>query len=150
MVQSGRLEESDPAEEELLRSSELDESLESAPLESAGVDANRDAGHDFRHEVGLARSKIARALFGLSGSVLLALAIVGAFLPLLPTTPFLLLAAGCYGRASTRFYNRLLNDRVFGSTIRVWRAHRGVPRRSRRVATVVVPVVFAISIWTVP
>ena len=49
-----------------------------------------------------------------AGSLCVALGLVGMFLPLLPTTPFLLLAAACYARASRRFYAALLASRTFG------------------------------------
>jgi uncharacterized membrane protein YbaN (DUF454 family) len=52
---------------------------------------------------------------------------LGVFLPLLPTTPFLLLAAACYIRSSQRFYDWLLSNRVFGTYISNYRAGRGIP-----------------------
>lgn len=61
------------------------------------------------------------------GALSIVLAILGAFLPVLPTTPFLLLAAACFARASERFYNRLLNDRYVGRYIRDWRRTRAIP-----------------------
>lgn len=72
-----------------------------------------------------------------AGSLALLLGIVGIFLPLLPTTPFLLLAAACYLRGSERLYRRLLNDKWFGKYIRDFREGRGVPVRTK---------IFAISL----
>jgi len=60
------------------------------------------------------------------GTCFLALGILGVFLPLLPTTPFLLLAAACYARSSKRFYNWLLNNRWFGSYIKNYHEGRGI------------------------
>jgi len=74
--------------------------------------------------VGLARY----ALFA-AGSVSLALGIVGAFVPLLPTTPFLLLAAACYIRSSPRAYRWLMGNRLLGSYIRSYRCGAGIPLR---------------------
>ncbi|MEM7168267.1 MAG: YbaN family protein [Planctomycetota bacterium] len=102
---------------------------------------------DFSGETRLARSLPVRIVLWVIGSLAVVLAVLGALLPILPTVPFLVLSAACYSRASTRFYNSLLNNRWFGSTIRAWRFHRGVPRRARRYATVVTPLVFAASIW---
>ena len=104
---------------------------------------------DFSTEVQLAKSPLVRALLWTVGTFAFVLAALGAILPVLPTTPFLILAAACYARASTRFYNWLLNHRWFGTTIRAWRYHRGVPRRPRRVATVMVIVAFSVSTWFV-
>ncbi|MDD5501872.1 MAG: YbaN family protein [Candidatus Thermoplasmatota archaeon] len=63
----------------------------------------------------------------LAGSVFLALGIVGIFIPLLPTTPFLLLAAACYARSSQKFYNWLINNRLLGNYVRNYREGNGIP-----------------------
>ena len=52
------------------------------------------------------------------GTLSVGVGILGVFLPLLPTTPLLLLAAACYAKSSERFYNWLLNNRVFGSYVK--------------------------------
>ena len=57
----------------------------------------------------------------------LVLGVLGLLLPVLPATPFLLLAAACFVRASVRFYNWLLNHRLFGPSVREWRNHRRLP-----------------------
>jgi len=66
------------------------------------------------------------ALFA-AGSVSLALGIIGVFVPLLPTTPFLLLAAACYIRSSPRAYRWLMGNRVLGSYISSYRSGAGIP-----------------------
>ena len=63
------------------------------------------------------------------GSVSLALGITGTFLPMLPTTPFLLLTAAVWVKASPRLYNWLLNHKLFGEYIRNFREHRAIPLR---------------------
>lgn len=68
-----------------------------------------------------------------SGTVSLGLGIAGVFLPLLPTTPFLLLAAACYARGSKRLHRRLLENRVFGRYIRDYIERRGVTLRVKLV-----------------
>jgi uncharacterized membrane protein YbaN (DUF454 family) len=85
------------------------------------------------------------ALLGL-GTLFVLLGLIGAFLPLLPTTPFLLLAAACYARASTRFYNWLLNNRTFGPLIREWRAHRSLPWRVKVTAIAMMSLTLGASI----
>lgn len=62
-----------------------------------------------------------------SGTVCVGLGMLGIFLPLLPTTPFLLLAAACYIRSSEKFYRWLIANRWFGRYIRNYREGRGVP-----------------------
>ena len=65
------------------------------------------------------------------GSLFLGLGIVGIFVPLLPTTPFLLLAAALYVRSSPRLYAWLLNQRHLGSYIRNFRENRAIPLRAK-------------------
>jgi uncharacterized protein len=71
------------------------------------------------------------------GTCFVALGILGIFLPLLPTTPFFLLAVACYARSSRRFYDWMLNNRVFGSYIRNYREGRGIPLKVKVVTIAV-------------
>ena len=59
---------------------------------------------------------------------------IGIALPILPTTPFLLLAAACYARSSRELHNRLLYNRWFGRYIRDWYEGRGIPLRAKALA----------------
>ena len=61
------------------------------------------------------------------GAISLALGIAGMFLPLLPTTPFLLLSAAVWVKASPSLYEWLLNHKLFGEYIRNYREHRAIP-----------------------
>lgn len=72
-----------------------------------------------------------RRLLILAGTFSLALGVVGMFLPILPTTPFMLLAAFCYARSSQRFYHWLMHNRWFGSYIRNYREGRGIPLKQK-------------------
>jgi uncharacterized membrane protein YbaN (DUF454 family) len=65
------------------------------------------------------------------GTLAVVLGVVGMIFPILPTTPFLLLAAFCYGRSSKRFYDWLLNNRIFGTYIRNYRAGLGIPLKQK-------------------
>jgi len=76
--------------------------------------------------VSMISDKLLRGTLVILGTCFLGLGIVGVFLPLLPTTPFLLLAAACYARGSKRFYDWLLNNRWFGSYIKNYREGRGI------------------------
>jgi len=70
-----------------------------------------------------------RVLLVIAGTFFVGLGIVGIFVPVLPTTPFLLLAAACYARGSQRFYGWLLNNKWFGSYIRNYLEKKGIPLR---------------------
>ncbi len=72
---------------------------------------------------------VRRFLLMVAGTISLGLGILGIPLPLLPTTPFLLLSAYCYARSSERFYYWLINHRIFGKHIRNYREHRGTTLR---------------------
>lgn len=72
----------------------------------------------------------------IAGILSLGLGILGVFLPLLPTTPFLLLAAGCFMRSSERLYRWLINHRWFGAYIRNYREYGAITRRAK-IGTVV-------------
>lgn len=80
------------------------------------------------------RFSIARLGLIFLGSLFLGLGILGIFLPLLPTTPFLLLAAACFARSSKKLYEWLLNNRWFGSYIRNYREGKGIPLKVKIVS----------------
>lgn len=65
------------------------------------------------------------------GSICLALGVIGIFLPLLPTTPFLLLSAALYVRSSEKLYQWLINQKYLGTYIRNFREHRAIPLRAK-------------------
>jgi len=71
-----------------------------------------------------------RILIG-AGTLSTGLGIIGIFVPILPTTPFLLLAAACYMRSSERFYQWLINNRIFGVFVRNYIEGRGMPARTK-------------------
>jgi len=92
------------------------------------------------------RARPVRAFFLVLGTIFLGIAAVGIVVPVLPTTPFVLLAAACYLRSSTRLHDRLLGSRAFGPTIVAWQEHRAIPPRAKAIAIAMVVVTFAISI----
>jgi len=71
-------------------------------------------------------NQIIRAILLITGTISLLIGIIGIFIPLLPTTPFLLITAACYARGSDRFYNWLLCNKLFGNYIKNYREGKGV------------------------
>ncbi len=67
----------------------------------------------------------------IAGSISLALGLLGIILPLLPTTPLLLLAAACYVRSSSRLYEWLITNKYFGSYIENYRLGKGIPLKAK-------------------
>jgi uncharacterized protein len=96
-----------------------------------------------------------RILLISAGTLCLTLGILGMFLPLLPTTPFLLLAAVCYARSSSRFYHWLLTNRWFGEYIRNYRAGHGISLKQKILTITVLwltigyTVLWVVSLWWV-
>lgn len=99
-----------------------------------------------RPEVRKHASMTVRVLLLIAGSLALVLAVIGIFTPVLPTTPFVLLAAACYARASDRFHDRLLANRTFGPLIREWQQYRSIPRRTKLLAISMMAGTLTISI----
>ena len=91
-------------------------------------------------------SPLFRAVLLVVGTAALALGFIGIFLPVLPTTPFLLVAAACYARASRRLYAWLLGQPSLGPIITEWQRSRSLPPGVKTRALLVVAVTFAISI----
>lgn len=75
-----------------------------------------------------------RQLLVVCGTLFVILGIVGIIVPLVPTTPFLLLAAFCYARSSEKLYNKLLNTKWLGEYIKSFQAGKGIPLRAKFVS----------------
>lgn len=69
-----------------------------------------------------------------TGIFFVGLAILGVVLPILPTTPFLLVAAACFAKSSPEMQRRLLANKTFGPMIHDWQKYRSIPRKAKRVA----------------
>ena len=90
-----------------------------------------------------------KIVLAILGSISFALAVAGIFLPLLPTTPLLLLAAALWLRSSERLHNWLINHRVFGEYIRNFRVHRAIPLRVKIYAVAMVWLTIGYCIFAV-
>jgi len=101
---------------------------------------------DYSHEVRKHRFLWVRVAFAALGTLFLLLGIVGIFVPIMPTTPFLLLATACYARSSHRFYNWLMNHPALGPLIVEWRTYRSIPWRVKLMAVVTMTLTFGSSI----
>lgn len=91
-------------------------------------------------------SRFVRGLWTAAGTISLGFGILGIVLPLLPTTPFLLLAAFCYLRGSDRMSNWLLNHRWFGEYLRNYQEGRGIPLKIKIMAVTVLWITIAFSV----
>lgn len=101
---------------------------------------------DYSHEMRKHRFLWVRLAFGALGTLFLLVGIIGIFMPILPTTPFLLLATACYARSSRRFYNWLMNHPALGPLIVEWRTYRSIPWRIKLVAVATMTLTFGSSI----
>jgi uncharacterized protein len=77
------------------------------------------------------KAKIIRVILIIAGSISVGLAMLGIILPVLPTTPFLLIAAACYIRSSEKLYNWLINNKYFGPYILNYQKHKGIPLHAK-------------------
>lgn len=87
-----------------------------------------------------------RAAYLTAGFVFLGLALLGLALPVLPTTPFLILAAACFARSSERFYRWMLEHPVLGPPLREWLEYRSIPYRVKLLAIAMMTGSLALSI----
>ena len=85
-----------------------------------------------------------------AGVLCLGTGVVGIFLPLLPTTPFVLLAAFCFARASTRCERWLVEHERFGPMVRDWREHHAIPLRAKQLAWTTMALGSAWGAWVLP
>lgn len=90
-----------------------------------------------------------RAVYMVLGLAFVALGFIGAFLPVLPTVPFLILAAACFARSSTRLEAWLFEHKVFGSMLRDWRNDGAIPLRGKIAAVGGCIVGYAVFFWRV-
>lgn len=93
---------------------------------------------------------VLRTLLIGTGWLSVALGVLGIFLPVLPTTPFLLLAAACFARSSERFYQWLVSHPRLGPWIRDYLDGRGIPLKGKVYALLLMWSSIGLSCWLVP
>lgn len=81
-------------------------------------------------------NKFIKVILIIIGSISVALGVLGLFLPILPTTPFLLLGAVCYIRSSRKLYLWLINNRVLGTYVRNYYEGNGIPQKTKAIAII--------------
>ena len=97
----------------------------------------------------LKKNRIARALLIVAGTISLVFALIGIVMPVLPTTPFLLLTVACYCRSSERLYRWLINNKWFGEYIRNYQEGNGISLKTKVFALVVLWTTIILAIFVI-
>lgn len=96
------------------------------------------------------KSYLLRLVFLVLGCAFLGLGLVGIYTPMLPTTPFMILAAGCFARSSPKFYRWLITHRTFGRLLRDWEDRRAIPRYAKYLSWTMMSLSCALLFWRLP
>lgn len=96
------------------------------------------------------RDKLFKGLLMAVGWLSVVLGVLGIFLPLLPTTPFLLLAAACFVRSSPKFYQWLIQHPKLGRYILAYLEGSGIPKRAKIITIMMIAATMSFSIYLVP
>jgi|TARA_R100001377_G_C3156313_1_gene98130 uncharacterized membrane protein YbaN (DUF454 family) len=86
------------------------------------------------YQIAQAGNKGKVLILKITGIFFVGLAILGVVLPILPTTPFLLVAAACFAKSSPEMQRKLLANKTFGPLIHDWQKYRSIPRKAKRIA----------------
>lgn len=97
------------------------------------------------NDLKLHSNKLARVFLIITGWIFVSLGVIGIFLPVMPTTIFLILAAACFARSSERFYLWLINNKHLGKLIRNYRKYGGMPVRAKVIAILMMNVAIGYS-----
>ena len=104
----------------------------------------------YRPKTNQSSSATVRWTFVILGWLFFILGIIGAVLPVMPTAPFILLAAACWARSSRRFHFWLINHRFFGKYVRDWEERRAVPRYGKFLATIMMAISTSMLFYQLP
>ena len=85
------------------------------------------------HEAKLSENKLSRVFWFSLGMIFTGIGLIGVVIPGLPTTPLMIIAAACFAKSSQRFYNWIINNRMFGEHVKNYREGNGIPKRSKPV-----------------
>lgn len=103
-------------------------------------------GHSFSRKPKISKNPLVRGLLMAASFLCLALAALGVVLPLLPTTPLVILAAYLYSKSSERWYYWLINHRVFGPPLRRWYQTGAITTRAKYMALAMIVGTFSYSV----
>jgi len=129
-----------------------DDTRPATPPAAVSVGA-REGGRpwiDYSHEARVIRNPALRGLFIAIGWLCVASGAIGAVLPGWPTTIWIILATYFFARSSPRFYNWVMNHRVFGPLIRDWRDGKGMTARAKAVAVTTIVLTISVSVAVIP
>ncbi|WP_423783280.1 YbaN family protein [Fusobacterium perfoetens] len=90
-----------------------------------------------------------KSIFFILGLISIILGTVGIFLPLLPTTPFLLFSLFCFGKSSKRFHNFILENKIFGKYIRDYHEKKGITLKNKINVLLILSISISFSIYKV-
>ncbi len=85
------------------------------------------------HKVDLNRSRIGRLIWFTIGFIIMCIGLIGIVIPGLPTTPLMILAAACYAKSSQKFYDWIINNKMFGHQVKNYREGKGIPSKSKKI-----------------
>ena len=98
------------------------------------------------HQMKKSRFFLIRLLWIILGSTFVAIGTIGIFVPGLPTTVFMILAAACYIRSSEKLYNWLIQNKTFGKYIKDFREGKGMPRRAKIIAQATMTIFIGLAV----
>ncbi len=118
------------------------------PVESISDELANPNEFENIHTVNLERSRVSRWLWFSLGFIFMTIGLIGIPTPGLPTTPLMILAAACFAKSSQRFYDWIINHRLFGHHVKNYREGRGIPSKSKKIIipTLWIFVLFAVFI----
>ena len=105
---------------------------------------------DLGSEIDAQHIMVIKSVYFVLGWVFFALGVIGIFLPVMPTTPFMILALWGFSRSSDRFHNWLYNHRYFGPSLQMWNKHRVIPKIAKIMSLSFMSISFIYMVFFVP
>ena len=100
------------------------------------------------HQVDLNRPLFSRLIWFFLGFVIMIIGLIGIIIPGLPTTPLMILAAACFAKSSQKFYDWIINNKLFGHHVKNYREGKGIPKKSKPIilSTLWIFILFAVFV----